>query len=98
MNVVPPELIIRQLATELMKKVDDEVKHEVRAKWNCISHQIGLQACLEADRLILDLQVVKWAAFYEHRLQSGSKAIFHIEAFVAKVMAVYKAWAASAFA
>jgi replication factor C subunit 3/5 len=28
-NVVPPELIIRQLASELMKKVDDEVKHEV---------------------------------------------------------------------
>lgn len=28
-NVVPPELIIRQLATELMKKLDDEVKHEV---------------------------------------------------------------------
>jgi len=44
------------------------------------------------------MQVLKWAAFYEHRLQSGSKAIFHIEAFVAKVMAVYKAWAVSAFA
>lgn len=29
-NVVPPELIIRQLAAELMKKLDDEVKHEVR--------------------------------------------------------------------
>eukprot|EP00892_Ulva_mutabilis_P011935 jgi/Ulvmu1/9113/UM005_0208.1 len=69
-NVVPPELIIRQLATELIKKLDDEVKHEV----------------------------LKWAAFYEHRLQSGAKAVFHIEAFVAKVMAVYKAWAASAFA
>lgn len=30
-NVVPPELIMRQLASELMKKMDDEVKHEVGA-------------------------------------------------------------------
>ena len=29
-NVVPPELIMRQLAQELLKKVDDEVKHQVR--------------------------------------------------------------------
>ena len=44
------------------------------------------------------MQVVQWAAFYEHRLQEGSKAIFHIEAFVAKVMAIYKQWAMTAFA
>lgn len=30
------------------------------------------------------------AAFYEHRLQLGSKAIYHLEAFVAKFMAIYK--------
>lgn len=46
----------------------------------------------------LCVQVVQWAAFYEHRLQEGSKAVFHIEAFVARVMAVYKNWALSAFA
>ena len=44
------------------------------------------------------MQVVQWAAFYEHRLQEGSKAVFHIEAFVARVMAVYKNWALAAFA
>lgn len=30
------------------------------------------------------------AAYYEHRLQLGSKAIYHLEAFVAKFMALYK--------
>lgn len=30
------------------------------------------------------------AAQYEHRLQLGTKAIYHLEAFVAKVMAIYK--------
>jgi replication factor C subunit 3/5 len=38
------------------------------------------------------------AAFYEHRLQEGQKAIFHLEAFVAKFMAGYKQWASAAFA
>ena len=30
------------------------------------------------------------AAFYEHRLQLGNKAIFHLEAFVAKFMSIFK--------
>jgi len=37
-------------------------------------------------------EVLLQAAFYEHRLNLGSKPIFHIEAFVAKVMAAYKKW------
>lgn len=39
-NVVPPELIIRQLAAELMKKLDDEVKHDVRF---CMCFQVALE-------------------------------------------------------
>lgn len=31
-----------------------------------------------------------WAAFYEHRMVTGSKEIFHLEAFVAKFMSIYK--------
>jgi replication factor C subunit 3/5 len=40
----------------------------------------------------LRFQIVKWAAFYEHRMVSGSKPIFHLEAFVARFMAMYKRW------
>jgi replication factor C subunit 3/5 len=29
-NVVPPELVMRQLTSELLKKIDDEVKHQAR--------------------------------------------------------------------
>lgn len=32
------------------------------------------------------------AASYEHRLQSGSKAVYHIEAFIANFMKSYKEW------
>ncbi len=38
----------------------------------------------------LKAEVTQMAAYYEHRMQLGSKAIFHLEAFVAKFMAVYK--------
>lgn len=35
------------------------------------------------------------AASYDQRLRAGSKAIFHLEAFVARFMAVYKGFLAS---
>jgi replication factor C subunit 3/5 len=35
------------------------------------------------------VQITQWAAFYEHRLNKGSKAIYHLEAFVAKFMAIH---------
>ncbi|KAJ1719107.1 Replication factor C (RF-C) subunit [Coemansia erecta] len=35
-------------------------------------------------------EIVHQAAFYEHHLQSGQKAIVHLEAFMAKFMSVYK--------
>ncbi|CAG00421.1 unnamed protein product, partial [Tetraodon nigroviridis] len=38
----------------------------------------------------LKTEVAHMAACYEHRLQLGNKAIYHLEAFVAKFMAVYK--------
>jgi hypothetical protein len=41
-NVVPPELIMRQLTQELLKKVDDEVKHQVRSS---ISVSVSIPIC-----------------------------------------------------
>ncbi len=38
----------------------------------------------------LKSEITQVAAYYEHRLQLGQKAIYHLEAFVAKFMAVYK--------
>ncbi|KAJ5205233.1 hypothetical protein N7491_004143 [Penicillium cf. griseofulvum] len=36
--------------------------------------------------------VIKWSAFYEHRIKLGSKVIFHLEAFVAKFMRIYEGY------
>ncbi len=42
-------------------------------------------------------EIVEWAAFYDHRLHGGSKEIFHLEAFVAKYMAIYKQYLTNLF-
>ena len=40
-------------------------------------------------------EVCAYAAYFEHRIQLGQKAIIHLEAFVARFMAVYKRCAAA---
>ena len=37
----------------------------------------------------LKTELCQIAAFYRHRLLKGNKTIYHMEAFVAKVMAIY---------
>ncbi|XP_031474425.1 replication factor C subunit 3 isoform X1 [Nymphaea colorata] len=68
-NCIPPEVILKRLLYELMKKLDSELKHEI----------------------------CHWAAYYEHKMQLGQKAIFHIEAFVAKFMSIYKQFLIATF-
>ncbi len=68
-NCVPADVIMRTLTDSLLRKVDDQVRH----------------------------QLVRWAAYYEHRMAQGSKPIFHLEAFVAKFMAIYKRWVIETF-
>lgn len=38
----------------------------------------------------LKAKTVEFACIYEHRMQQGSKHIFHLEAFVANFMAIFK--------
>ena len=68
-NCIPPDLIMRALTQELLRKVPLGVKHE------SIFH----------------------AAAYECRMQGGSKPIFHLEAFIARFMSVYKKHLMQAF-
>lgn len=66
---IPPEVIMKNLTEVLLRRVDDQIKHEI----------------------------VQQAAFYDHRMHQGSKPIFHLEAFVAKFMAIYKRWVVESF-
>ncbi|KAK4786699.1 hypothetical protein SAY86_010532 [Trapa natans] len=68
-NCIPPEIVLKRLLYELLRKLDDELKHEV----------------------------CHWAAYYEHRMHLGQKAIFHLEAFIAKFMSIYKSFLIATF-
>ncbi|DBA04349.1 TPA: hypothetical protein N0F65_002111 [Lagenidium giganteum] len=69
-----------------------EMIYELMA--NCIPSEVILKVlCRELmSRLDDDLkhELMHWAAYYEHRMQRGSKDIFHFEAFIAKFMMLYK--------
>ncbi|KAH7464888.1 hypothetical protein PRIC1_005515 [Phytophthora ramorum] len=61
---------------------------------NCVPSEVILKVlCRELmSRLDDDLkhELIQWASYYEHRMQRGSKDIFHFEAFLAKFMTLYK--------
>lgn len=45
----------------------------------------------------LKTELCQLAAFYEHRLHKGNKAIYHLEAFVVKFMSLYLKFMESAY-
>lgn len=109
-QVVPKtdwELYIRQLAVEITKEQSPQRLAAAREKLyellvSCIPATVILKTLLQELMVNLDdsvkQEVVEWAAFYEHRIALGSKEIFHLEAFIAKFMAIYKKYLNDLFA
>lgn len=72
---------------------------EVRSKfYELLSHCIPPTTILKtvAERVVervdesLRPEIMHWAAFYETRMRIGNKKIYHLEAWVVKVMSLYK--------
>jgi replication factor C subunit 3/5 len=93
------EIYVRQLAKDITREQSPQTLLAAREKLyellvNCIPSTTILKSLVEELLNNLDdsvkLEVIEWAAFYEHRLALGSKDIFHLEAFIAKYMAIYK--------
>ena len=59
---------------------------------NCIPPDVVLRTLVSVLLRRVDDQIkteiVHWAAYYDHRMELGSKPIFHLEAFIAKFMAM----------
>lgn len=93
------ELYIAQLASDISKEQSPQKLMAAREKLyellvNCIPAEVILKTlvrelCRNLDN-DLKPELFEWAAFYEHRIAQGSKEIFHLEAFIAKFMAMYK--------
>lgn len=93
------EIFLRETAVMVAQQQSPKRLLEVRARLyelltHCIPADIIMKGLLKELLSVCDGQikteVVQSAAFYEHRLQQGQKAIYHLEAFVAKFMAIYK--------
>jgi replication factor C subunit 3/5 len=100
-HIPPPdwEALIAQIANQIVEERSPARLLVVRASlYDLLSH------CIDPTTIIKTLtwklipktddalkpEVIKWAAFYEHRCKMGSKVIFHLEAFVAKYMRLYE--------
>ncbi len=94
------ELYIRQLASDITNEQSPQRLVAAREKLyellvNCIPASTILKRLVE-ELLTkvpdegLKVSVLEWAAFYEHRIAQGSKEIFHLEAFIAKYMSLYR--------
>lgn len=93
------EVYLRETANMIIQQQSPRRLLEVRGRLyelltHCIPADIIMKGLLQ--ELInncdgeLKTEVVQSAAFFQHRLQLGQKAIYHLEAFVAKFMAIYK--------
>lgn len=91
------EEYIAALANDILSQQTPGKLQEVRTKlYELLSHCIPASLILKtlAVELVskvdpsLAPDVAHWAAFYEHRLQTGNKEIFHLEGFVAKFMSL----------
>jgi replication factor C subunit 3/5 len=92
------EQFINEIASSILRHQNPEMLHEIRTKLyqllaNCIPPEVVLKrlalSLLSGIDSALKPEIIKVAAEYEHRMRMGNKAIFHLEAFVAKVMSVY---------
>jgi len=100
------EVYLRETAKQILAEQSPRRLLEVRGRlYELISHCIppevifvGLQKELVKNcDGELKAELCQLAAQFEHRLHLGNKAIYHLEAFVAKFMAVYMKFVESAF-
>ena len=94
------QLYIAAVADDILREQSPKALLALRGKLyellsNCIPPELIMKHLVGhlqdgARRPALKHEMLFHAASYEHRMQGGSKPIFHLEAFAAKFMAVYK--------
>ncbi|RKP26380.1 activator 1 38 kDa subunit [Syncephalis pseudoplumigaleata] len=90
---------IQEVAASMVQEQTPQRLLQVRSKYyelmaHCIPPSVILKELVFALMKNVDDQlkpeIITQAAFYDHRLQCGQKAIFHLEAFTAQFMSAYK--------
>lgn len=93
------QIYIKNIANLMVSEQSPKRLLEVRNRfYELLIHSIPtdlifkvlLQEVTKNCDLQLKIQVCNMAADYEHRMHHGSKIIFHLEAFAARFMQIYK--------
>ncbi|TFY55498.1 hypothetical protein EVG20_g9295 [Dentipellis fragilis] len=93
------ETYCHKVADMIVQEQTPQRVMDVRAKfYELLSHCIPPTVILKtvADRVVervdeaLKADIMHWAAIYENRMRLGSKKIYHLEAWVVKVMSLHK--------
>ncbi|KZT39121.1 P-loop containing nucleoside triphosphate hydrolase protein [Sistotremastrum suecicum HHB10207 ss-3] len=93
------ETYCHKLADMILQEQTPQRVLDVRTKlYELLAHCIPPDVIIKtiSNRLVdnvaepLKADIIHWAAFYQVRMRLGSKKIFHLEAWVIKVMSLYK--------
>ncbi|KAJ8027897.1 Replication factor C subunit 3 [Holothuria leucospilota] len=100
------EVFLQETANQIVSQQSPKQLLAVRGRiYELLSHCILpdvilkglLKELLKSCDGELKSEMSQTAAFYEHRMQQGNKAVYHLEAFVAKFMSVYKRYLEEGF-
>jgi replication factor C subunit 3/5 len=86
-HCIPPDVVLKQLALELMRKVDSQLQYDL-VTWaafyvSVLSPAPSIPTCLPLCSHSFP------SLSQEHRIHLGTKPIYHIEAFIAKFMCIF---------
>lgn len=96
------ELCLKEISQQMLREQSPASLLKVRTKfYDLLSHCIPAELIMQRLTLLLLAQllpgddklkrsVLAKAAFFEHRLHQGNKSIYHLEAFAANFMNIYK--------
>eukprot|EP01101_Sappina_pedata_P007983 TRINITY_DN432_c0_g1_i1.p1 TRINITY_DN432_c0_g1~~TRINITY_DN432_c0_g1_i1.p1 ORF type:complete len:501 (-),score=175.04 TRINITY_DN432_c0_g1_i1:61-1521(-) len=100
------EEYIALIAKEIVEEQSPKSLLSVRNKLyelltHCIPPEVIFQSLVNEllKRVDADVryELIHWATYHEHRMQCGSKPIFHLEAFIARFMSIYSSFIISMF-
>ena len=93
------QLFLGALADDILAEQSPRALLKIRSKLyellsNCIPPDLIMReltiALMAKIPVGMRHETIHWAAMYEHRMTAGAKAIFHLEAYIARFMSVYK--------
>jgi replication factor C subunit 3/5 len=97
----PPEWrqAIANIARQILQEQSPKILREIRDRFyellvNCIPADLIFKYLMKELLTLTDVElqfdIIHWTAFHETRMEQGTKPIFHLEAFAAKVMVIFK--------